>query len=248
MPPEGIEDFWAEAEFLGRALIDSLDYYQEDLPIPPPPPPRPAAKRQSGGRPPEREAPARWAPAARDLAHLAELTASCRACPRGRARPGDPVRGRGAERPQLVLVGEDPGLYEGPAAELLAAILGKGLQLVPARFYVTSILKCPPAPGEGPDEKEEALASCLAITLKELALLNPLVVLALGQDAGRGLTGQRGVPLGLMRQRAFRLENPPEAWLRVTFSLEQLLAAPALKLAAWKDDFLKIKKMLDNTT
>jgi hypothetical protein len=49
-----------------------------------------------------------------------------------------------------------------------------------------------------------------------------------------------------LRNRAFRLEDPPPgAWLRVTFSLEQMLALPDLKLEAWKADFLKIKRVLD---
>ena len=263
MPPEdgpfpeaGI--FWAEAETLGRALAATLDYCQvlglEGLPVQPPPP-RPAAGPESPGQPGRNGTPAagpgepaRWAPAVRDLAGLAGLTAACRACPRGRARSGDPVLGRGSDHPLLVLVGLDPGLHEGPEADLLAAILEKGLKLAPAGFYVTSLLKCPPGPEEGPAELAEALSACLAVTLRELAILAPKVVLALGEAPGRGLTGQPGTPLGLLRHRAFRLEDPPGAWLRVTFSLEQLLATPALKLEAWKTDFLKIKKVLDNTT
>jgi uracil-DNA glycosylase family 4 len=143
----------------------------------------------------------------------------------------------------LALVGLDPGMYEGPEAALLAAILGKGLKL--DRFYLTSILKCPAGPEESPAELAEALSACLPVTLRELALLAPQVVLALGEAPGRSLTGQPEAPLGLLRNRAFRLEDPPGAWLRVTFSLEQMLALPDLKLEAWKADFLKIKRVLD---
>jgi len=144
-----------------------------------------------------------------------------------------------------VLVGLDPRMYEGPEAALLAAILEKGLELPPPQFYLTSLLKCPPSPEEDPGEPAEALATCLAVTLRELTLLRPQVVLAIGEAPGRCLTGQPGVPLGLLRSRTFRLNDPPETWLRVTFSLEQLLDTPALKLEAWKTDFLKIKKALD---
>jgi uracil-DNA glycosylase family 4 len=144
-----------------------------------------------------------------------------------------------------VLVGPDPGIYQGPEADLLAAILEKGLELDPAGFYTTSILKCPAGPGESPAELAEALGTCLAVTLGELALLAPRVVLALGETPGRGLTGQPETPLGLLRGKAYRLEVPPGAWLRVTFSLEQLLAEPDLKREAWKADFLKVKRALD---
>ena len=245
------EQYWAEALALGRALAASLSYCQilglEGLPLPPPEPaardlPRPERE------PEDFQVPALWAPAARDLARLAELTARCRACPRGRARSGDPVFGRGAARPLLVLVGIDPGQYEGPEADLMAAILGKGLKLAPADFYVTSILKCPPGPEEDPAELAAALSACLAVTLRELALLAPRVVLALGEAPGRSLTGQPETPLGLLRRRAFRLEDPPEAWLRVTYSLEQMLALPDIKLEAWKTDFLPTKKVLDSLT
>jgi DNA polymerase len=256
------EFFWAEAEALGRSLSAGLDYGQvlglEGLPVqlsPPSPEPGPAERerepetpaRPSGESPnPDPGLPARWAPAARDLAHLAELTARCQACPRGRARSGDPAFGRGAARPRLALVGPDPGIYEGPEADLLAAILEKGLKLAPTGFYVTSILKCPPGPGESQAELAEAISTCLAVTFRELALLAPRVVLALGETPGRGLTGQPETPLGLLRNRAFRLEDPPGAWLRVTFSLEQMLATPEIKLEAWKTDFLTTKKVLDN--
>jgi DNA polymerase len=245
------EDFWIEAETLGRALAAALDYYQvlglPGLPVqlPPLPAPRPSGRGLSDepAENPAREAAAYWAGAARDLESLAGLTANCRACPRGRNRAGTPAFGRGAERPLLALVGLDPGLYEGPEAALLAAVLEKGLKL--DRFYLTSILKCPPGPGESPAELAEALSACQAVMLRELALLAPQVVLALGETPGRVLTGQPEAPLGLLRNRAFRLEDPPGAWLRVTFSLEQMLALPDLKLEAWKNDFLKIKKVLD---
>jgi len=241
------ENFWLEAETLGRALAATLEYGLvlglTGLPVhlPPPrpaktPPPPPSAPAEPGPG-----LPARWAGTARDLASLAGLTATCRACPRGAARSGQPAFGRGAAQPLLVLVGLDPGLYEGPEADLLAAILEKGLKL--DRFYLTSILKCPPGPGESPAELAEALSACLPVTLRELALLAPQVVLALGETPGRSLTGQPETPLGLLRHRAFRLENG--AWLRVTFSLEQMLALPDLKREAWKADFQKIQKVLD---
>jgi uracil-DNA glycosylase family 4 len=213
------------------------------------PPPRPAEGSETAARPAggasDPGTPAQWAEKARDLGHLAGLTARCRAGPRGQIRVGDPAFGRGSESPRLALVAPGPEIYEGPEADLLAAILEKGIELDPAGFYVTSILKCPAAPGESQAELAEALGVCLPITLRELALLTPRVVLALGETPGRGLTGQPGAPLGLLRGKAYSLEAPPGAWLRVTFSLEQLLAEPDLKREAWKADFLKVKRALD---
>jgi hypothetical protein len=135
-PLLGADDFWAEAETLGRILAATLDYYQyqvlEGLPVQLPPP-GPVADLKGRDKFPGRHSqgdPAHWAPAARDLTRLAELTAGCRACPRGQTRDnGEPAFGRGSDRPLLVIVGQDPGLYEGPEADLLAAILEKGLKL-----------------------------------------------------------------------------------------------------------------------
>jgi len=245
-----LEDFWQEAETLGRALAATLAYYQVlgveglSMPLPSAPPDKSEPAPPLSGESPATLSPALWVPAARDLDHLAELTADCRACPRGQARKGEPAFGRGAARPRLVLVGLDPALYDdGPEAALLATILEKGLKLTPDQFYLTSILKCPSGPEEEPAELAEALSACLAVTLRELSLLKPQVVLALGETPGRALTGQQSIPLGLLRDRTFRLDD--EAWLRVTFSLEQLSASTDLKLEAWKTDFLKIKKVLD---
>ena len=250
-PSSEASEFWAEAATLGRALVAALDYGRllgfPGLPVqlphlPPAAGPETAARPVGGSIDPG--TPAHWAKAARDLARLAGLAAGCRACPRGRARSGDPAFGRGSDQPLLVLVGPDPGLYEGPEADLLAAILEKGLKLDPAGFYITSVLKCPAGPEESRAELAEALSACLAITLRELTLLTPRVVLALGETPGRVLAGRPETPLGLLRGQAYRLEDPPGAWLRVTFSLEQLLAAPDLKLEAWKD-FRKVKNGLD---
>jgi len=243
------EDFWAEAETLGRALAATLNYAQglglAGLPVKLPPlGPAAGLGPTAGPKSPDAApgAPAHWAPKARDLASLAGLASRCRACPRGRTRSGDPAFGRGSAQPHLVLVGSDPGIHEGPEADLLAAILEKGFQLDPSRFYITSILKCPAGSEEA--EPAEALSACLAVTFRELALLAPRVILALGETPGRSLTGQPGTPLGLLRDSTFHLEDPPEAWLRVTFSLEQLLATPDLKQEAWKD-FRKVKNVLD---
>jgi uracil-DNA glycosylase family 4 len=144
-------------------------------------------------------------------------------------------------------VGAEPNFYDnnGPEAELLAAILTKGLKLPPDHVYLTALLKCPPQPNESQADRAEAASACLAETRRELARLAPKIVLALGEAAGAGLTGRDGEPLGLLRTRTFTRPDLPGAWLRVTFGLDQMLEAPEIKRAAWRDDFLKIKKFLD---
>lgn len=266
-------DFWAEAENLGRALIECLDYFEalgvERLPahLAPPPPARPTAGARLANRPatpapraqtaptepapaPPPERPPRpttappqaedqggpeiLAPAAAGRPELDRLIEKCQACPLGQTRPADPIPGRGSARPLMVVVGPTPAIYEGPSGELLKAMIEKGLKLAPEDYYVTSLVKCLP-PSEPEAALDQADAVCRPFLMRQLALLAPKIVLALGKKPGQRLSGLEGEPLGLLRPRSHKVLGLEEIWLRITYGLEDILSSQEIKEATWQD-------------
>lgn len=273
------EDYWNEAESLGWALVDCLEYFEalgvDRLPAelsPPPaastPMPRSAARAlppagrtgghseagsaraveragQAGaeavknrgsaapGRPEERGDPGLWASAASGPEDLDRLIGQCRACPLGRSGLTVPVAGRGSTRPLLMVVGPTPAIYEGPNGDLLTAMIEKGLKLSADDYYLTSLVKCLP-----PDEHADftrADAFCRPFLLRQLALLAPKIVLALGKKPGQQLSGLEDEPLGLLRPRSHKVAGMESVWLRVTYGLEDIQASLKIKETAWQD-------------
>lgn len=226
--PYSAAEFWQEAEALGRAAQVSLEYLQamglealdialaSPSPAAPKPLPRQAGPKAAAPPPPRPQG---------------EKVAACQGCLLGRERPAPPLTGRGSPKPVIVFVAESPAVFEGEAAKLLAAMIENGLKLAPDDFYITSLLKCPVDEGDFP---EAAAARCLPGLERELSRLKPSIVLALGKWPGRFLSGQPGEHLLMLRQKTYALPGL-KAWLRVTYSLDELLATPELKKEAWKD-------------
>lgn len=282
--------FWREAETLGRALADCLEYYEalglEGLPprlAPPPPAGRPAAagpspasanqarrpapanfqpagqaekkfrpagpagKKSGPSGPAEENGPETWAPEAADLKELERLIGQCRACPLARDRAEEPFAGRGSARPLLVVVGPTPAMAEGPEGQLLTAMIEKGLKLDPADYYLTGLVKCRPRDDDQPLERADGI--CRPILWKQLALLAPKTVLALGKKPGQRLSGLAGEPLGLLRPRTHKVIGLEHIWLKITYGLEDILASPEIKAAVWQDllqirpGLLKLKEL-----
>lgn len=273
------EDYWNEAESLGRALVDCLEYFEalgvDRLPAELSPPPaaftpmaRPVARAappagraggysgagsartvervgQAGveagnnrgsaapGQPEERGDPGLWASAAAGPEDLDRLIGQCRACPLGRNGLTVPVAGRGSARPLLVVVGPTPAIYEGPNGDLLTAMIEKGLKLSVDDYYLTSLVKCLP-----PDEQADlarADAICRPFLMRQLTMLAPKIVLALGKKPGQQLSGLEGEPLGLLRPRSHKVAGMEGVWLRITYGLEDIQSSLKIKETAWQD-------------
>lgn len=239
----GSEVFRAEVTALGRALARYLEYFEilgaEGLPVTLAAGRAPAAEQALAA---ERPAPESWGvvSVAKSLPELAALITFCRDC----SSCSIPVPGRGAARAPFVVVGLDPSLYEGAKAELLAGILEKGLQLPREFYYVTTLLKCSPVAGAVTGANEAAARRCLPLLHRELSLIKPKIVLALGEAVGVHLSGLQE-PLGLLRFCSHPMVGLEGAWLRVTFELEQMLEEPAIKKEAWLSDIKIIKKVLE---
>jgi len=180
-------------------------------------------------------------PAALDWPALRAAVAGCRACTLCEARR-QTVFGVGHERAHWMIVGEAPGEQEdlqgepfvGPAGRLLDAMLAAlALTRAPApparQVYITNTLKCRPPGNRNPQPDE--LERCLPYLARQIALVRPRIVLALGRFAVQALLGS-DEPIGRLRGRVHRYQGLP---LVVSYHPAYLLRQPADKAKAWAD-------------
>ncbi|MED5620462.1 uracil-DNA glycosylase [Ideonella sp. BN130291] len=179
--------------------------------------------------------------AALDWPALREAVAACRACGLCEGRRNT-VFGVGNERAHLMVVGEAPGEQEdrkgepfvGPAGQLLDSML-RALNLTrdpgpPERqVFIANTLKCRP-PGNRNPEPEE-LARCEPFLQRQLALVQPRVILAMGRFAVQALL-RSGEPIGRLRGRVHQYQGVP---LVVTYHPAYLLRNLPDKAKAWED-------------
>lgn len=129
-----------------------------------------------------------------DLLALAVEASTCARCPLAASRT-QVVFGRGNPDADLVFVGEAPGAEEdaqglpfvGRSGKLLDRLVAEEVGLADDRFYVMNVLKCRP-PGNR-DPKPEEVAACSGWFDAQLGLLDPVVVVPLGNFATRALLG-----------------------------------------------------------
>jgi uracil-DNA glycosylase len=168
-------------------------------------------------RPPRLDAPAvevaRVAAAAPDWASLAAVNRPCVACPELAAARQHVVVGDlpASGRPRLVLVGEAPGATEdetgrpfvGRSGALLDLLLAEA-GLFRADAAVLNIVKCRPPGNRTPKAFE--VARCSGWLRRQLELLDPPVVVALGLSAAKWFLGPRTV-LAQVRGRPHEVEG-----------------------------------------
>jgi uracil-DNA glycosylase len=149
------------------------------------------------------------------------------------------VFGVGNREAQWLVVGEAPGAEEdrrgepfvGRAGHLLDAML-KAIGLSRGRnVYIANVLKSRP-PGNR-DPKPEEVAACLPYLIRQIELLKPRVMLAVGRIAAQNLLAT-DAPLGRLRGQVhhFGELNTP---LIVTYHPAYLLRTPGDKRKAWED-------------
>jgi uracil-DNA glycosylase family 4 len=162
----------------------------------------------------------------------------CTRCPLHLTRTQGVV-GVGPKRTDWLVIGEAPGAEEdrrgepfvGAAGQLLDAML-RAIGLDRTRnVYIANVLKSRP-PGNR-DPKPEEVAACLPYLVRQIALLQPRIMLAVGRIAAQNLLGT-DTPLGRLRGRVhyFGELNTP---LVVTYHPAYLLRTPGDKRKAWED-------------
>jgi uracil-DNA glycosylase len=179
--------------------------------------------------------------AALDWTGLREAVAACRACALCESRK-QTVFGVGHPNAHWMIVGEAPGEQEdiqgepfvGPAGQLLdqmlrALGLTRGEASAERQVYIANTLKCRPPRNRNPEPAE--LARCEPFLRRQLALVQPKVILAMGRFAVQSLL-QSDDAIGRLRGRVHHYEGVP---LVVTYHPAYLLRQPADKAKAWED-------------
>lgn len=148
----------------------------------------------------------------------------------------NPVLGTGDPHADLMIVGEAPGADEdrsgepftGRAGQLLNKILD-AILFEREDVYITNILKSRPPNNRDPlaDEVE----AHIPILYKQIALVRPKVILAVGKSAGNGLLGKSS-SLGSLRGKFHDFYGLP---LMVTYHPAALLRNPQWKRPTWED-------------
>lgn len=201
-----------------------------------------------------RAAPARPAPPLDDerSRHIATLdwpalrsaVADCQACSLCGTRT-QTVFGVGLQQARWMVVGEAPGEQEdlqglpfvGPSGELLDSML-RALKLTRAvdgpeppsqRVYIANTLKCRPPRNRNPEPAE--LLACEPFLIRQIALLQPRIILAMGRFAVQALL-RSNEPVGKLRGQVHTYQGVP---LVVTYHPAYLLRNLADKARAWDD-------------
>jgi uracil-DNA glycosylase family 4 len=180
----------------------------------------------------------REASAAReDGADWAELQARVAACTRC-ALSATRTQTVGNPHADWLIVGEAPGAEEdrkgepfvGRAGQLLNSML-HAIGLAREQVYIANVLKCRPPGNRDPGPTE--VAECLPYLERQIALLKPKIMLAVGRIAAQNLL-RTDKTLGALRQQVhqFGLSKVP---LVVTYHPAYLLRTPTEKRKAWED-------------
>jgi DNA polymerase len=159
------------------------------------------------------------------------------------------VFGTGRKDADLLVIGEAPGAEEdrrgepfvGPAGQLLNSML-RAIGLSREQVYIANVLKCRP-PGNR-DPKTDEATSCAPYLNRQIELIQPRAILAVGRIAGQWLL-QSESTIGRLRGRVLRYGDRGIP-LVVTYHPAYLLRTPLAKAKSWED--LCLVKDLITTT
>jgi DNA polymerase len=172
-----------------------------------------------------------------DWEPLRTMVAACRRCELHATRT-QTVFGVGSHSARWMFIGEAPGADEdrqgepfvGRAGQLLTSMI-KALGFDREDVYIANVLKCRP-PGNRDPRPEEA-RSCRGYLERQIELVSPTLVIAVGRIAAQTLL-ETDTPLAKLRGRVHVLGG--RRWpLVVTYHPAYLLRSPGEKRKAWQD-------------
>ena len=177
-----------------------------------------------------------------DLNQFNEKIMHCQNCALGSTRTSF-VFGVGNPNADLMFVGEAPGEKEdlegvpfvGRAGKLLDDIL-KAIELTREDVYIANVLKCRPPNNRDPNKEE--IEQCEPYLLKQIELIKPKLLVALGRISAMTLLRKKD-SLTAMRGQVFDYHGTD---MVVTYHPAALLRNPNWKRPAW-EDFQKIRDM-----
>ncbi len=180
------------------------------------------------------------------LEKLAEHIASCTRCPLY-ATATNPVPGEGNPNADFMCVGEAPGATEdqtgrpfvGAAGQLLTKILA-AIDFKREDVYICNVLKHRPPGNRNPLPDE--VKACSPYLIRQIELIRPKVILALGTFAAQTLLNTT-LSIGKLRGQVHRYYGVP---LVVTYHPAALLRNPGWKRPTWEDVQLA-RRILDSS-
>jgi DNA polymerase len=175
-----------------------------------------------------------------DLESLAQAASACQACGLCSHRE-QVVMGQGVMQPAILVIGDGPGEQDDrkglPFMAESGALLDQMLVTIGSArtrdVYLTNLVKCRP-PGNRLALPEE-IAACRPFLLRQIELVRPFSILALGRVVAQSLLNTNE-PLQNLRGRVHELEVAGQKIpLVASYHSGYLLNHPADKAAAWQD-------------
>lgn len=171
-----------------------------------------------------------------DWPELKQRVRDCNAC-KLRAGCTQTVFGVGDQNADWLFVGEGPGADEDAQGEPFVGQAGKlldnmllAINLKRGRnVYIGNIVKCRP-PGNRTPEPDE-IGECLPYLQRQIELIQPKLIIALGKVASNALLG-RDATLASLRGKVHNYNGIP---LIVTYHPAYLLRTPSEKAKTWED-------------
>ena len=151
-----------------------------------------------------------------ELSNLATTIKTCQKCPLHKGRT-HAVPGEGSLDAIIMFIGEAPGRQEdqqgrpfvGKAGSLFNMALAKA-NLDRQDLFITNVVKCRPPKNRNP--REEEIAACHPYLSRQVTLINPHILCAMGRVAAEHLLPQYGVEpssMSRMHGHAFQLTGSP---------------------------------------
>lgn len=177
------------------------------------------------------------------LQALADKVVACEACRLCQTRT-QAVPGEGNPDARIVFVGEGPGADEdrsgrpfvGRAGQLLDDIITKGMKLQRSDVWIGNVVKCRPPENRVPQPDE--VAACTPYLQRQLEIIQPAVICALGATAARHLL-DTDLSMARMRRGSHQWRGIP---VIPTYHPAYLLRNPEAKRPTW-DDIQKVMKL-----
>jgi uracil-DNA glycosylase family 4 len=147
------------------------------------------------------------------------------------------VFGQGNPNARLMFVGEAPGADEdaqglafvGRAGQLLTDIIEKGLKMPRPDVFIANVIKCRPPDNRNPEPDE--ITSCQPFLERQIAAINPVVIVGLGKFAAQWLL-KSAEPIGRLRGRIGDYQGSK---VIPTWHPAYLLRTPSAKRDVWED-------------
>ena len=190
----------------------------------------------------------------KELEELEKTASQCQLCQLARTRT-QVVFGEGKADAEIMFIGEGPGRQEdlsgrpfvGPAGQLLTRIIEKGISVPRAEVYIGNIVKCRPTVDllfqkDRPPNPEEQ-KSCAPYIIKQIQIIRPKVIVAVGGPASKFLL-KTTIGITRLRGKWHEFEGIPVMPIyHPSYVLRNGGEQSPLKKDVWNDIKLVMKKL-----